>query len=87
MCTSGERVEVWNGNSSKYLGEGTLVGFVSVFYIMNTDGSISSLPGAELKPEGIPDNLIDETTDNPKIVLDSGKVVYGCQVWWHAVEV
>lgn len=39
---------------------------------------------------GIPDKsvcgfaafLAEEGMDNPKILLDSGKVVWGCECWW-----
>lgn len=27
-----------------------------------------------------------EKQTTPKIILDSGEVVYGCQVWWKAIE-
>lgn len=27
-----------------------------------------------------------EKQTTPKIILDSGEVVYGCQIWWQAIE-
>lgn len=86
MCQAGRRVRVWNGDKSECLGEGTLVGFVPVYIVRDPDGGIFSNTLAEEKPEGIPDELIVKLDSNPKIVLDSGRVVYGCQTWWSSVE-
>lgn len=86
MCQSGKRVKVWNGDKSKYLGEGTMVGFVPVYIIRNPEGGISSNTFAEEKPEGIPDELIEKIDSNPKIVLDDGRIVYGCQTWWSPID-
>jgi len=85
MCVAGTRVDVWNGDRTKHLGKGTLVGFVPVYIIRNPDHSISSLSDAESKPEGIPEEFVTMIESNPKIELDGGEVVYGCQVWWGAV--
>jgi len=30
--------------------------------------------------------VVKKSPANPKIVLDSGQVVYGCQVWWSQLE-
>jgi len=86
MCQSGKRVKVWNGDKSKYLGEGTLVGFVTVYVFRNPDGGISSSTFAEEEPEGIPGELIEKIDSNPKIQLDDGRIVYGCQTWWAPIE-
>jgi len=83
------RVEVWNGDHSEYLGEGEYVGDVSVFVIQMPDGNLRSLPNAEERPspDMVPEGaFIRESPDNPKIVLDGGEVVYGCQVWWQPAE-
>ena len=44
-------------------------------------------------PEGaigwIAEDAIEESVTNPKIVLDSGQVVWGCECWWgseHAMQ-
>lgn len=86
MCQAGKRVRVWNGDKSKYLGEGIIVGFVPVYIFRNPDGGISSNHFAEEKPEGIPEHLIEKLDSNPKIMLDSGQVVYGCQTWWSLIK-
>lgn len=88
------RVRVLSGDCETKLGEGVFVGDVPLFFFRSMDGS--SLE-SESNPEERPsDELIQhmkgrgfylESTDrNPKIVLDTGKVVYGCQVWWEPVE-
>lgn len=79
------RVRVWNGDRSEFLGEGEYVGEVTV-YFFETEGGISSAGNAEEKPEGVPEDKIIEAPNNPKIILDGGRVVYGCQVWWEPVE-
>lgn len=79
------RVRVWNDDRSEFLGEGQYVSNVKT-YFYEIEGGISSASNAEEKPEGIPEDQIIESPDNPKIVLDSGRVVYGCQVWWEPIE-
>ena len=86
MCKVGTRVRVWNGDQTKYLGEGAMVGFVQVYIFQKPDGSISSNQIAEEKPPGISEELIEKIDSNPKIKLDSGRVVYGCQTWWSPIE-
>jgi len=86
---SGMRVDVWDGAGKESLGSGTYVGDVPLYYFAISDGSIRSMKNAEEKP---PDELIAQmeaegaaltvSPCNPKIELDSGGVVYGCQVWW-----
>ena len=86
MCQTGIRVRVWNADRSQYLGEGVFVGFVQVYIFRNEDGSISSCENAEDIPMHVPGHSIERIESNPKIQLDSGKVVYGCQVWWSKIE-
>lgn len=85
------KVEVFDGAGKNFLGFGNLVGNVTVYIIGKPDGSIVSLQNAEERPS---DKVIAEhggeliiSEDNPKIVLDDGRVVYGCQVWWHEANV
>jgi len=81
------RVEVWNGDRSKHLGEGTMVGWADVYVWRDTrDGSLKSPKFAEEKPEGFPEDMFEVIEGNPKIVLDSGDTVYGCQTWWREVQ-
>lgn len=78
-----KRVEVWNGDRSAFLGKGMLVGQVTVYFLRMDDGSIQSLENAEEEPEYVPYGAsLEKSENNPKIVLDNGKVVYGCQVWF-----
>lgn len=86
MCRSGLRVDVFSGNQKEYLGQGAMVGFVPVYIIRNEDGSISSPTVAEQVPDGIPEEMFTKIESNPKIKLDSGRIVYGCQVWWNPVK-
>lgn len=79
------RVEVWDGTGDKSLGDGTYVGDVAVYFIQLKSGDLQSLhnaeeePAAELVPAG---GRVIRRDGNPKIILDSGDTVYGCQVWW-----
>lgn len=78
-----------NGDQSEYLGEGEYVGDVPVSFMAMPDGSIRSLANAEVKPEpqDIPPGAkLVSAGNNPKIVLDSGRTVCGCQVWWQPAE-
>lgn len=82
------RVKVWNGDQSKYLGEGIYEGDVKAYFVHLPDGSLNSLSNAEEKPDMTqfpPGSEMIESDNNPRIVLDSGKVVYGCQVWWDRI--
>jgi hypothetical protein len=46
--------------------------------------------GEEIPPKGIPggmgDMLHEAGVENPKILLDNGDVVWGCQCWWGSEE-
>jgi hypothetical protein len=82
------RVRVHDGSGEKLLGEGTYVGDVKVYFMAMPDGSLQSLSNAEEEPtpELIPPGAeVICSEDNPKIVLDSGRTVYGCQVWWEPI--
>jgi hypothetical protein len=80
------RVKVWDGSGDVYLGEGNYVGDVTVYFVVSDDGNLLSTENAEVKPVGILDEQIVEAKYNPKIILDDGKVVYGCQVWWKFID-
>lgn len=83
------RVRVRSGDGTEDLGEGTYVGDVTVYFVRHPDGHLSSLENAEVPP---PDDMVPpgaevvKSDDNPKIKLDSGGTVYGCQVWWEPIE-
>ena len=78
------RVQVWNGDKSKYLGEGEYSEDVTVYVFMEGGGIRSMIEAEEMPPpELVPaGSEVVALPDNPKIVLDDGTVVYGCQVWW-----
>ncbi len=85
------KVEVFDGAGEDFLGFGSLVGKATVYAIAKPDGSIVSCKNAEERPS---DEVIAEhggelitIKDNPKIVLDDGRVVYDCQVWWRKAGV
>ena len=86
--TPGMRVRVHDGSGEKLLGDGTYEGNVKVYFVSMPDGSLQSLKDAEQEP---PPEMVPEgaevicSEDNPKIRLDSGEVVYGCQVWWSEI--
>ncbi len=84
-----KRVDVHSGDGSVHLGEGTYVGDVSVYVIQMPDGNLQSLSNAEQEPDPSdipPGGYVRVSHNNPKIVLDSGQIVYGCQVWWEEVN-
>lgn len=63
------RIFVESGNNEKLPGR--YLGEVDLYY---TSDGIS-----ETKPAGDSYRLLPQ---NPKLQLDTGEVVYGCQVWW-----
>lgn len=82
-------VDVWAGDDGAYLGRGKITGFVQTWHVKLPNGNITSTSNPELPPtvEDIDEIIKAEGTivlsdDMPKILLDSGKVVYGCQVFW-----
>lgn len=81
------RVRVWNGDQSDYLGEGDLVGEVDVYYVRTAAGEIEAPQQPEILPVDLPEGAsVIRAGKNPKIVLDSGRTVYGCQVWWDPID-
>lgn len=89
------RVKVFAGDGKTFLDYGDLVDHVNVYFFETKShvGPLVSFHNAEKKP-GFLQTLIQKwlhgrdlitVPDNPKIILDSGKVVYGCQVWWEVV--
>lgn len=81
------RVAVKDGAGTKDLGKGTYVGNVEVYFMVGPQGVILSQKNAEVPPDEVPpDTKVIKRGGNPKIVLDSGEVVYGCQVWWEPID-
>lgn len=74
----GQRVKVFDGSGVKDLGYGIFEGYSTV-YVKPIRGGI--LNSGEQPMEGY-----FPVPNNPRIRLDNGQVVYGCQVWWVPVE-
>lgn len=85
----GMRCRVFDGSGEIPLGEGVYEGNAKVYFMVLADGSLQSLQNAEVEPpaDEIPEGAeVVCSEDNPKIRLDDGQVVYGCQVWWEIIE-
>lgn len=86
---AGTRVEVYSGDAETPLGLGTYEGSAMVYFAVMPDGSLRSHHDARIpitrddEPEAI---HFEYVPDNPVIKLDSGRYVYGCQVWWGPVR-
>ncbi len=84
------RVRVLNGDRTKELGPGTLVGTADVWVFPAKDGSLWTTGDPEQQPtEDMIAKMLDAGCErpelvksNPRILLDDGNTVYGCQVWW-----
>ena len=82
------RVNVWNGDQSKFLGKGTLLGNVAVHnYIMIEQGRpiLYTNQNPELPMLNPPQGAKHTQGKTPKIKLDSGGFAYGCQTWWREI--
>jgi len=77
-----KRVRVWNGDQTEYYGEGNYSEDVEVYFCKMPDGEILSEANPEIPMKNIPEGGKLVKLKNPKIVLDSGRIVYGCQTWW-----
>lgn len=81
------RVRVKSGDGLRDLGEGMYVGDVEVFAVMNDYGTVFSMADATLPPQFVPEGCkLINLAENPRIELDSGETVYGCQVYWEPVH-
>lgn len=80
-------VEVSSGDGKIDRGKGTLVGYATVYFLQSPFGSLQSLANAEEEPRVVPPNhKVVKAENNPKIELEDGTIVYGCQVWWQPVD-
>lgn len=85
----GKRVVVFDSEDSSEGKPGVYAGSVTVYVILSpVNQAIRSLKFAEQRPSpeevaAVPDGEVAELHNNPKIILDSGEVIYGCQVWWN----
>jgi hypothetical protein len=84
------RVKVADAGLNDYLGEGTFLGYVSVFYF-----EFPSYIKGTSEPEHLPkyreivdaynnDGILKYHHRMPKIRLDSGKILYGIDCWFSA---
>lgn len=88
------KVSVWSGDGKTYLGTGTYLGRTTAHFFRMPDGSLRSQSDAGQEPDDGFLAAMEEVGaehvvvhDNPKIRLDDEeRTVYGCQVWWKAVE-
>jgi hypothetical protein len=87
------RVDVWSGDGETNLGQGTLVGYGRVYTWWGLNGELVSEHDAGKCPGRLRrfwcrmvGRPVTRTESNPIIVLDSGRTVYGCQVWWTPVS-
>jgi hypothetical protein len=82
------RVSVRDGSGQKELGLGTYVGDEMVWVAVGPGGEqLLSSKDATVPPTDVPDGYeLQRLGKNPKIQMDNGDVVYGCQVWWEPVE-
>ena len=81
-----ERVMVYDGAGKGDGRPGRYAGNVTLYAIVAEDGSLLSNKLSETKPDAelvasVNGELL-ELPENPKLILDSGEVVYGYQVWW-----
>jgi len=87
------RVEVWNGTGETYLGKGYFVGLVDVYaihtgpfgYILSEEDPTKEPSEENLKwaeENGGEYSLIKL---NPKLKMDDGRIIYGCQCWWQPI--
>jgi hypothetical protein len=87
----GQRVVVFDGKGENLVGLGRYVGEARVYIAVRgtrTNPILRTGKNAEIPPilkaDEVDCQIISQM--NPKIVLDDGEVVYGCQVWWEPVE-
>lgn len=87
----GQRVVVFDGRGELPLGLGRYVGEARVYIavggtkshpIMRTGRNAEVPPILRLEEQ----HYEIVTQMNPKLVLDDGRVFYGCQVWWEPIE-
>ena len=93
------RVKVWR-DQDHYLGEGELIGWAPMTevypeeeYKKNYFDFLRRFTGAD-----VPDEFLEEKWQQsiklqpyseqktPKIILDNGEIVYGCQIWWEEIK-
>lgn len=79
----GRRVRVEDPDTGEFV-IGTLEGFSTV-YVTASWGENGPVIVSRKDPTE-PYDGAEAVHDNPRIRLDDGRVVYGCQVWWEFIE-
>lgn len=89
-----------NDPEAGYLGEGEFMGNVPLSEVISEEEQKENFKAFCLRTldilESDEDVLMEEVNrmfaemnyserTTPKIRLDSGKIVYGCQIWWEAI--
>lgn len=87
------RVHILSGDTKHDLGTGDFLGYVELHIIRKDDSYLfaekdknGNYPKAFQKEvdKGLENVFVYEL--NPKIKLDNGGIVYGCQVWWEFLD-
>jgi hypothetical protein len=69
--------------------DGEIIDWVTVYVVITKKG-IVSLDNAEEKPTeeqlAKVGGVVVSTDNDAKIRLDTGEIVYGCQVWWEPIR-
>lgn len=84
MTNSKVSVRVYDLNFN-FIGYGWYVGNVTVYVIARREGKNLRITITEEKPKtesSDHETNIQMVTDEPKIILDNGAVVYGQMIWW-----
>ena len=85
----GMMVNVWDSARTQLLGVGVYEGDVDVYFAVNdeTQEAMSKQdPTEDIAEADLPAGFRVEKTKSPKIVLNTGLTVYGCQVWWEVID-
>ena len=79
----GDLVDIYDAPFGNVVGTGTYQGEVNLHAMVAPETGmlvVSEEPFAEEATKGMA--VLADIIGNPKIKLEDGRVVYGCQVWW-----
>ncbi|MBI2612720.1 hypothetical protein HYW59_02820 [Candidatus Kaiserbacteria bacterium] len=89
----GSRVHVLNADRSKELGYGTYMGEVPFKDVPDepaacvaVDESIQLTEAEQAEVSAMVEQLMEGGATTPKIVLDSGEIIFGFQCWWREID-
>lgn len=87
-----ERVIVFSGDGKSVIGIGTMVGYEKLVYVFAENDGMSLVNASLEKPSDVIVEEMEkrgytlvELKDNPRIVMDSGSTLFGCQCWWYKI--